>query len=1422
MSKIELATAYVSIVPETSKLEAGIKSALNNVGRDLKITPTVDPRAGTRAGQGFASGFTQATRPDSLIPGAGLMTHVDNLGKRMGSMLATSLKYAVMGGLAGAGLSIGAILMSGFERLEKLDTAQHQLESMSKVMQEFGKSALDVKGIIKDVNDVVLGTPVALQDAFAQVPKFLSAGIAPGQQLKDVLKGIADAAGFIGTPEAFNRVAMGIQQVLNQGRLMSQDIYTWFQELPLRSWLAESMKVDQPTIFKMISDGKIGIREVMTALSEHTQGMAKEMGQTIQGALSNMQTAGARAAANFIAAIFGTEPLGAGKEMVKSIEQITGKFDEMSRWVTANRTQIHDFFTDVGDAAKSIVGALKSVVDGLGGFKQVITDLVTLWTGFKALELVVFLGNLGSAAGTAAFGVGALGAASGAAASGGLSAMLLKLTGIAGVLGILKALPIMPIPDTKPATELGFPEVKYGPNGQPYFEKNGVRTDQNGNPLPGQPATSGPQPDYSTAVRGSDGKFYIPAAQGEKNAVPIPGTNQYGVPTAMQSSTGSREPGWGGPRVTPDFSQLPSGQGTGTEGLPAPPQIPLPPEYGQPKQPGETTEQWRDRMSIIEAKQNVAEAQARVDQLEKAGVKEGDDIIKARNALAQATLRELELEDQINSRKAKAVTPVAPFPTGYGAPPRPGETAQQYSQEQSYYEAVQKRQQAELDLKAVLADNSHTSEQLTKAQNDLATAQGNEYQALMRLSEGANKASANLDLVAGQLDSDFGLSRGLLGVLENVTKFLANLAAAPILGALDATARVNRSQLPPNIAAMTLGGGGASGGGGGGLFQNLLAGGGGPGNQQWSTNWDAIAQKESSGNWGINTGNGYYGGLQFLQSTWDQYGGGEFATRPDLATPEQQKVIAERVLNGWSNIPGQGSGAWPNTFSAGGTPPVSPGRMQNFGPRQSGGYGGNQGVGPAGYIGTGYGLPAGTDIRQGAQGFPTWVYAVAAKFGLTPSTYSGHQETQRPDIGAAPNPNGLNRGIDWWGPQDKMNAFAQWLLANPGVAEQVIHMDPNTGQKFGYPGFVDYSGSYGDETTMVHTRFSQPIPPWLLGFSSGGAVPIIAHAGEHVLTADDVNAMGGQGAVYNFRKALHYEQGGGIWDWLTNAINPPQSPPPTPPGPLTPPQAPGAPVDPNAIPHGQSQGALPGPAGSAVDPATIQHGLGLGALPGPAGLQGPDQGPGAEIDPTQMIADNFAKGFIPKTALEANRVAGTSNLSRIIMIGADTINGILDKAGEAASTAAAIGLTAGTGGIGAAGAPAASAAASFAISLGIQAAKRGVSYGFQLGGIGADALMSQIFGLVGGPPHWIGYNKMDSGGWLQPGATAINLSARPEPVLSAAQWDALQPALETGGGTNHFAPQNLTIYAMDVEEARRKLDNQNRLAEMRYAGRPYR
>ncbi len=78
--------------------------------------------------------------------------------------------------------------------------------------------------------------------------------------------------------------------------------------------------------------------------------------------------------------------------------------------------------------------------------------------------------------------------------------------------------------------------------------------------------------------------------------------------------------------------------------------------------------------------------------------------------------------------------------------------------------------------------------------------------------------------------------------------------------------------------------------------------GAGTANAESGVNWDAVAACESGGNWAINTGNGYYGGLQFAMGTWQSHGG---SGMPHHASRAEQIRVAENVMQT------QGIGAWP-------------------------------------------------------------------------------------------------------------------------------------------------------------------------------------------------------------------------------------------------------------------------------------------------------------------------------------------------------------------------------------------------------------------------------------------------------------------------------------------------------------------------------
>jgi phage-related minor tail protein len=270
----------------------------------------------------------------------------------------------------------------------------------------------------------------------------------------------------------------------------------------------------------------------------------------------------------------------------------------------------------------------------------------------------------------------------------------------------------------------------------------------------------------------------------------------------------------------------------------------------------------------------------------------------------------------------------------------------------------------------------------------------------------------------------------------------------------------------------------ASSGVGGGATVPLTQ---GPGGTWTSPNaaWAALIARESGGNANITQqikdlnsgGNEAEGLFQITPATWRANGGAEFAASAKLATPQEQAIVAARILNrnpsgsDWgAGLPGRENAA---ALLAGLTTSTAPPGITQPGETQlaSGGR-------------VPYGLPIGTDTGgYGSSGavFPAWVHALEDKFGVKASTYSGHQEGS-----------GLNKGIDWSGPVDAMQRFAEYLSTIPTALEQVIWDNPNTGQKIGIAGgqFVGpgtsqpgyYRDNWADHQNHVHTRQSMSIP----------------------------------------------------------------------------------------------------------------------------------------------------------------------------------------------------------------------------------------------------------------------------------------------------------------------------------------------------------
>ncbi|GAA4596920.1 LysM repeat protein [Actinoplanes octamycinicus] len=134
----------------------------------------------------------------------------------------------------------------------------------------------------------------------------------------------------------------------------------------------------------------------------------------------------------------------------------------------------------------------------------------------------------------------------------------------------------------------------------------------------------------------------------------------------------------------------------------------------------------------------------------------------------------------------------------------------------------------------------------------------------------------------------------MLHLNQRVRRVLSRRAQSP--RAHNRPAQTTRSKLQRTLGLAVAGLAGAVG---------LLAVEASPASAAPNVNWDAVAKCESGGNWRINTGNGYYGGLQFSRSTWRAHGGGKYGSTANLASKSEQIVVAERVLRN------QGIGAWP-------------------------------------------------------------------------------------------------------------------------------------------------------------------------------------------------------------------------------------------------------------------------------------------------------------------------------------------------------------------------------------------------------------------------------------------------------------------------------------------------------------------------------
>ena len=259
----ELAVGHISIVADTSRLPGQIKKSLGGASR-----------YGTDVG--------------------------NSIGSKISSGIGKTLKAGVAGVGVAAGGALAGSITKGLGRLTGIETAQAKLKGL-------GNDAKDVDAIMDNALASVKGTSFGLGEAATTAAGAVAAGIAPGKELEDVLKSVANSASATGSDMdemggIFNKVA-SIGKAQNDVLSQVAD-----RGLPIYQALADQLGTTTDEVFKMASAGEIGFAEFEAAMTQAAGTVAEELGGTTVGTLQNVGSAMGRFGESLLAPAFSAAP----------------------------------------------------------------------------------------------------------------------------------------------------------------------------------------------------------------------------------------------------------------------------------------------------------------------------------------------------------------------------------------------------------------------------------------------------------------------------------------------------------------------------------------------------------------------------------------------------------------------------------------------------------------------------------------------------------------------------------------------------------------------------------------------------------------------------------------------------------------------------------------------------------------------------------------------------------------------------------------------------------------------------------------------------------------------------------------------------------------------------------------------------------
>jgi len=432
----ELGTAYVSVWANTEKLESQIKAALDGSGKSAdKVGNDIGNRISASASKAMKDGW----RPDQDIMAGIPDTKLDHIGARIGQIIGKGVvgglraKQAgtdfanafgdgagsiglgkviggwrkelsggaihAMGFLAGKTLSagltagvglgvagIGMALTSGFDRLEKLDSAKSRLNSLNESLKRFNKPLIDVQKAVKDVTDVVTGTPFSLDAAFGSAVGAIGANVT---DIKGYMTALVDAAAVGQT--SLEDMGSVFQDIANEGALSAETLNRLDARIPATSWVKESVERTGGDFKKMLADGQISLNMLQKIIEDHASNTAQGLGNTLSGSIDIMKTKIAVVGADLLSAIFGGQSGDPAEGMKEAINRITEQLKNLDSWIKSHKEQIRTFFEDAKTAAKNLVDMIGKVLEIIHNIPGGITTVVAAFGAWKAIEGVAAL-----------------------------------------------------------------------------------------------------------------------------------------------------------------------------------------------------------------------------------------------------------------------------------------------------------------------------------------------------------------------------------------------------------------------------------------------------------------------------------------------------------------------------------------------------------------------------------------------------------------------------------------------------------------------------------------------------------------------------------------------------------------------------------------------------------------------------------------------------------------------------------------------------------------------------------------------------------------------------------------------------------------------------------------------------------------------